>query len=213
MIAQDRLHTIENLLEWCRSNMKHSNGSLTAKNSEDHWQYRGVTPISRVISGTMFHSSYWNAELFSHHTGGCWGTTAFLREVLRVVNIPVKNAPARRHALPYFMSERKYLSHGDDPYNWHTRNIPFPIEELFINQATYDAWFGSSVPEEVNNVGRRTKDLAIKYLHPPMYWINRDRGTLHRLIGATVEPFCAECPKTRRVSPWTWHEAKFTGQK
>ena len=189
MIAQDRLHTIGNLLDWCRSNMKHYTGRSTAKNVEDHWQYRGVAPISRVISGTMFHSDFWNAELFSHHTGGCWGTTAFLREVLRVVNIPVKNAPARGHALPYFMSEGKYLSHGDDPYSWNTKNIPFPIKELFINESTYNAWFGSSVPENVNNVGRRIKDLGIKYLHPPMYWVNTDSGTLHRLIGATVEPF------------------------
>ena len=189
MIAQDRLRTIGNLLDWCRSNMKHFNGGFTAENAENHWQYRGATPISRVISGTMFHSSFWNTEFFSHHTGGCWGTTAFLREVLRVVNIPVKNAPARRHALPYFMSDDKYLSHGDDPYNWNTKNIPFPIEELFINQRTYDAWFGSKVPQKVNNVGRRTEVLAIKYLHPPMYWVNRDKGTLHRLIGAAVEPF------------------------
>ena len=199
MIAQDRLHTIGNLLNWCRSNMKHFTGWFTAKNAEDHWQYRGVTPISRVISGTMFHSSFWNAELFSHYTGGCWGTTAFLREVLRVVNIPVKKADAvpahGGHSLPYFMSEEKYLSHGDDPYSWGIRNFPIPIEELFINQATYDEWFGPNAPPPSSNglrvvsVGRRASELTIKYMHPPFYWVNTDAGTLHQMVGVKPEPF------------------------
>ena len=163
MIAQDRLRTIGNLLEWCRAKLTHFSGGFTAKNVEDHWHYRGTIPVSRVISGTTRTQN--GREYFSHFTGGCWGTTAFLRAVLRVVNIPVKNAPARRHALPNFMSEGKYLSHGDDPYNATMKSSPgYPIEELFIDQATYDAWFGPGVPWEKSNVGRRTTDLAIKYL-------------------------------------------------
>ncbi len=191
MIAQDRLRTIGNLLTWCRYNMKHFTGGFTAKNVEDHWQYRGATPVSRVVSGTTFYSDFWNAEHFSHYTGGCWGTTAFLREILRVVNIPVKNAPGGGHALPYFISEGKYLSHGDDPYTWSIRSSAIPIEELFIDQATYDAWFGSSVPweKQKQNVGRRSNELEIKHLHPEMYWVNTEEGTLYRLIGATPIPF------------------------
>ena len=199
MIAQDRLRTIGNLVNWCRYNMKHFIGRFTAENAENHWQYRGTTPVSRVISGTMFHSSFWNAELFSHHTGGCWGTTAFLREVLRVVNIPVKRADAvpahGGHSLPYFMSEGKYLSHGDDPYDWGIRNFPIPIEELFIDQATYDEWFGPNAPPPYVSglrsvsVGRRASELTIKYMHPPFYWINTDTGTLHRMVGTRPEPF------------------------
>ncbi|MDE0397792.1 MAG: DUF5050 domain-containing protein [Candidatus Poribacteria bacterium] len=199
IIVEDRLHTIGNLLDWCRYNMTHFIGGFTAKNAEAHWQYRGVTPISRVISGTAFYSDFWNAEMFHHHTGGCWGTTAFLREVLRVVNIPVKRAdsvPAHRgHSLPYFMSEGKYLSHGDDPYVQGIRNFPIPIEELFIDQATYDEWFGPNVPPTYpsglrsGGVGRRASELTIKYMHPPFYWINTDAGTLHQMIGTRPEPF------------------------
>ena len=192
MIAQDRLQTIGNLLTWCRYKMTHFTGWFTAKNAEDHWQYRGVTPISRVISGTTFYSDFWNAELFSHYTGGCWGTTAFLREVLRVVNIPVKNAPAGGHALPYFISESKYLSHGDDPYNWNIRSSSIPIEELFIDQATYNAWYGPNIPSEKQrqNVGRQSDELD-KHWHPDMYWVNTEAGTLHRLpqMDATPAPF------------------------
>ena len=131
MIAQDRLHTIENLLEWSRDHLIHFLGDFTAKNMEDHWQYRGESPVSRVISGTraVFYP-YKKGDTsppkvtFGHHTAGCWGTTAFLRAVLRVVNIPVQNAPAGGHALPYFMTEGRYLSHGDDPYDGNTRSSP-----------------------------------------------------------------------------------------
>ena len=173
MIAQDRLHTIENLLDWCRFNMVHfSSGgvgsSMIAGTMEDHWQYRGAVPISRVILGTVRDSD----KRFSHFTAGCWGTTDFLSAVLRVVNIPVKHAQVREqaplyfaHAVPYFMSEGKYLSHGDDPYSGGMISTPLiPIEELLIDEATYDAWFGPSVPPEVSNVGRKPAELAIKYL-------------------------------------------------
>lgn len=169
MIAQDRLHTIENLLGWCRLNMSHYLGHSSAKTAEDHWQYRGAAPISRVISGTRRDS---DGE-FSHFTAGCWGTTTFLSAVLRVVNIPVKDVRARGHALPYFMSEGKYLSHGDDPYGQVMRSTPLiPIEELLIDETTYDAWFGPGVPLGVSNVGRTTKELAIKYL-PHILLTNR----------------------------------------
>ena len=174
MIAQDRLHTIGNLLEWSRANMIHYLGSFTAKNVEGHWQYRGATPVSRIISGTTGvaylrkkgnYSPPPKELSFGHYTAGCWGTTAFLRAVLRVVNIPVTEVTSHGHSLPHFMTESKYLSHGDDPYSQNVRSRPgFPIEELFIDQTTYDAWFGPGVSPEKNNVGRQTNDLTIKYL-------------------------------------------------
>ena len=184
MIAQDRLHTIGNLLEWSRD-LIHFLGDFTAKNVEGHWQYRGRTPVSRVISGTtpIFYpykkgdTSPPKELTFGHYTAGCWGTTAFLRAVLRVVNIPVKQVTAQRHSLPHFMTEGKYLSHSDDPYSQNTRSSPgFPVEEWFIDQATYDAWFGPgvSLPQGKSNVSRRITDLAIKYL-PRILLVQRCR--------------------------------------
>ena len=177
IVAEDRLQTIGNLLDWCRSNMIHFLGGFNAKNMEGHWQYRGLTPISLVISGTtgVFYPSKKGdtsppRAISGHYTAGCWGTTAFLRAVLRVVNIPVKEATADGHALPYFMSEGKYLSHGDDPYGQLSSNReshhphPFPVEELFIDQSTYNAWFGPGVTSAGANVGRRPRELAIEYL-------------------------------------------------
>ena len=79
--------------------------------------------------------------------------------------------------MAYFMSEDKYLSHSDDPYDMRTRSSPgFPIEKLFIDQATYDAWFGPgvSLPPGKSNVSRRLSDLAIKYL-PRILLVQRCR--------------------------------------
>ena len=177
MIAEGRLKTIGNLLDWCRSNMIHFLGRFNAKNMEGHWQYRGEAPISRVISGTtIVFYPYKKGDTSpplvesGHFTAGCWGTTAFLRAVLRVVNIPVKETTADGHSLPYFMSEGKHLSHGDDPYDRFSSNrelhLPHPhlVEELFIDQTTYDAWFGPGVASEGANVSRRPRELAIEYL-------------------------------------------------
>ena len=179
MIAQDRLKTIEILLEWC-GGLVHFLGDFTAKNMEGHWQYRGEMPVSRVISGTapIFYpykqgdTSPPRELTYGHYTAGCWGTTAFLRAVLRVVNVPVmavtgSGSTGGTHSMPYFMSEGRYLSHSDDLYSQNTRSSPgFPVEELFIDQAIYDAWFGPdvSLPPGKSNVSRRVSDLTIKYL-------------------------------------------------
>ena len=40
-----------------------------------------------------------------------------LRSVLRAVNIPVKREDGCGHAIPHFLAEGEFLSHGDDPYN------------------------------------------------------------------------------------------------
>ncbi len=175
MVDEDRLKTIGNLLDWCRSNMIHFTGRFNAKNMEGHWQYRGEAPASRVINGTtsVFYASKKDDTTpptveSGHFTAGCWGTTAFLRAVLRTVNIPVKGEIGGEHSLPHFISEDKYLSHGDDPYNAAARNFhhphPFPVEELFIDQDTFNAWFGPGVHRAGANVGRRTIELAIEYL-------------------------------------------------
>lgn len=161
MIGQDRLDTIGNLLEWSRAKLRHYTGRFTAENVYYHWQYQGGPPVSRVISGTTRTKN--GRGTFSHFTAGCHGTSPFLIWVLRVVNIPVKNVIARGHSLPYFISEGLYLSHADDPYGQITRSAPgFPIEELFIDQATFDTWFGSN---SRGACGRQVKDvLLIKYL-------------------------------------------------
>lgn len=173
---ESKLDIIAQLLDWCRNNLWHFIGRFPTANMEDKWQYRGYPPVSRMISGTPQTSLPENG--IKHRTAGCWGTVGFLRSVLRIFNIPVDlvhhTFDNRSHALPYFTTEGKYLSHGDDPYNKLSKSIPpFPAEELLINETTYINWFGPGVSEadRFNNVGRKTKELALVYL--PSYLLKK----------------------------------------
>ena len=167
LIGADPLETLGLVLEWCRANLAHFYYGMTAKNAEDHWQYRGLPPVTRILAGTTTSLSL--GSKFAHWTAGCHGTNGFLIALLRVVNIPVEYLmPAGvGHATPYFPSHMKYLSHGDDPYNRLTRATPpFPASKLLIDQPTYVAWFGNAVPVDgrLANVGRQVGELSLKYL-------------------------------------------------
>ncbi len=83
------------------------------------------------------------------------------------MNIPVLEQHISDHAVINFTTEHKYLSHGDDPYNRLTKTTPpFPAAELLIDQAKYDAWFGSGVSDATKgkNIGRRGLELGLQYL-------------------------------------------------
>lgn len=157
LIGSTARQTIERLLDWCRGNLVHFYGGWDPANLQGYWQYDAWPPVERIISGTT-HPQYGN----EHWTAGCWGTTGFLRAVLRSVNIPVKLERRCGHALPHFVREGLYLSHGDDPYNRLSKDAPrFPIGELLIDQAKFDAWFAETLPETTicNNIGRRPQEL------------------------------------------------------
>jgi hypothetical protein len=165
LVGSTPVETIANLLEWCRTNMIHFYGSYTPENLEKHWQYEGYPPVERMLAGTI-HEDYPEMGV-RHWTAGCWGTVGFLRTVLRTVNIPVRLEKRCGHALVNFEHEGLYLTHGDDPYNSFAKATPpFPASELLINQSDFDLWFGENVSDSeiCNNVGRRTRDLALIYL-------------------------------------------------
>lgn len=166
--CRSRLDVIDRMLDWCRSNLMHFIGGFEAKNMQDQWQYRGCPPVFRIIQGTPFPASGDVSISGIHHrTAGCWGTTAFLRATLRVLNIPVKHEEHVSHSMPYFMTEGLYLDHADDPYNRLSKATPpFPARELLIDQATRDAFFGNGVSstQQNANIGRRTRELGLKYL-------------------------------------------------
>lgn len=159
-IGATRLETILRLLHWCRVHLLHYGGGKEPGNFFDHWQYCGLPPVSAIISGTPNRTL--SGSPVHHSTAGCWGTTGFLRAVLRTVNIPVRLVSRAGHAQPHFMSEGLYLSHGDDPYNAAFRHKPeIPIALLPITQQVWDAWFGPGLsPEQIkSNVGRRADEL------------------------------------------------------
>lgn len=168
LIAPTRTRTVGRILEWCNI-MSHFLGGFEASNVEAHWQYRGLPPATRIIEGTI--NTDHPEDGMKHYTAGCHGTSAFLASILRVINIPAKYINTSNHATPgIYTGEWKYLSHGDDPYNRLAKCTPqYPGEELLIDQAKWDSWFGDSVTEDErrNNISRQVRELAL--IHIPNY--------------------------------------------
>ncbi|MBW2305978.1 MAG: hypothetical protein JRG73_03500 [Deltaproteobacteria bacterium] len=172
LIGSTRLETITNVLNWCRK-LQHFIGPFVPENMEYHWQYRGLPPVSRIISGTNLTDPAL-ANAFpdpEHWTRGCWGTSGFIKQLLRTVNIPVvmKSVPnnACPHATPYFITEGLYLSHGDDPYDLYqegTTSVAPPMIEFLIDQTTYTNWFEGDPGEACDNIARRPVELAVWWL-------------------------------------------------
>jgi len=174
-VGNTRIETLENLFGWCTDNLFHA-GFVPAGTYKVlyYWQYDHYTPVERIISGTY----RGNETVKKHWTGSCWGTTGFLKTVLRTINMPVKLEQRCGHALPSFLTERndkpsnliekRYLSHGDDLYNGGIKpSSLFPRRELLLNQETFDSWFGPSVSatDVCNNIGRGTFELALEHLN------------------------------------------------
>lgn len=183
LIGEHRQGTIVRTLKWCHDRMSHQMGGHTTKDFDHVWQYRGEAPVLRTITGTKDHA---NPDYgVRHWTAGCHGTAGFLRAVLRTVNIPVVHDHQAGHALPFFSADHVHLSHGDDPYNGYTFTEPqYSMSELLLDQAKFDSWFGSGVSEAAKerHVGKRTQELAIEYLPPPLlhdYCVDKSTGASH----------------------------------
>ncbi len=158
--------TIERLLEWSRDHLHHYWGigpNDTVLDYVTHWQYEAWAPVERMISGT----DSGNGNGLVHWTAGCSGTTGFLRTLLRLVNVPVKQTMHSGHAAPHFLKDGLHLCHGDDPYNFFCRSTPpYAGADMLIDDAQHEAWFGAGVSsdESRRNVGRRITELTLEIL-------------------------------------------------
>ena len=161
LVGASREATIARLLDWCRDNLVHFYGSADYGTMEQHWQYRGLPPISRIVDGTT--STYPGATTFGHWTAGCHGTTGFLRNVLRAVNIPVQILRVCGHGQVRFLTEGTYLDHADNPYNLGFKASALPASDVLIDESTYTSWFGTSQDNHdtnCGNIGRRATELT-----------------------------------------------------
>jgi hypothetical protein len=143
IIAATRLATIGKLLDWMRQNLWHFFGQDTFDNCAAVWQYRGYPPLSKITNGTvdMNNPSYG----VRHWTMGCHGSVGFIHALLRVLNIPVQPVWTCGHELACFLTEAKYLDHGDDPYNLNVTASTQPSLSLLIDEATYQARFSNDL--------------------------------------------------------------------
>jgi hypothetical protein len=177
-------------------------GRLDIDNAEQVWGYRGLAPVSRVLAGV--------GPDRAHVTAGCWGTTGLLISVLRSANIPVRLVNVRgqgrsgcSHAQPYFVSEGRFLSHGDDPYN----QLVKPSDEgaispgrLLVDQATWTSWYGEGVDPFARcaNIGRQVHEVAIETLPPYLLkaYCDDERSGADRRTGRVAHTFGADVPGT-----------------
>lgn len=143
LIGRTVKDTICRVLDWMRHNMVHFYGQDTFGNCYAVWQYRGYPPLSRIVDGTTDSNN--PTQGVCHYTAGCHGSVGFLHAVLRVLNIPVQPVWVAGHELAYFMTEKLYLDHGDDPYNQNVKNSSQPIAHVLIDEATYQARFTSNL--------------------------------------------------------------------
>jgi len=216
LIGDTRLDTLALVVDWCRANLVHFTGGTTAANMQDQWQYRGFPPLTRVLDGTVQTSQPGLGVM--HRTAGCWGTVGVLRALLRAINIPVKLVTNAGHAQPWFMADARYLSHGDDPYNQLTKATPpIPAAEILIDSAKFDGWFGAGVSDtdKANNVGRRTRELAVTYLpnyllHAYCSDITNGKGHGNGEVLATLSPNYTVA-QLEAQNLWTRMDAKIAG--
>ena len=169
LVGTTRQETVIRTVHWARYHLYHYSYGLDRTNDPDvdHWDYRGGAPLARVLEGTTRKRD----GKKGHPTAGCHGTNRVLMHVLRAANIPVEYVVWGGHAVPSFPSEGLYLSHGDDPYSQLAQYAspfpePFPTSEMLISHDTYSKWFNrsNSHEENLNNVGRKVTELAVKYL-------------------------------------------------
>jgi len=165
LIGNDRVDTISRVIDWCRWNLSHFyatevspdvyvGGDYATISMDIHWQYRGFPPAKRIIEQTTRTGTGDTA----HWTAGCHGTVGFLRSVLRAVNIPVAYVRRCDHAMPHFLHEDLYLSHGDDPYNRCAKRDDLPARNLLIDQATFERYFSGA--HDCDNVGKGVRDAT-----------------------------------------------------
>lgn len=175
LIRRTERETVMAVCEWSRR-LTHFQGGYTLDNMERHWQYRGVSPVSRMMEGTALTGEL---ERF-HYTAGCHGTAGWLKCLLRAVNIPVREVSVEGHATVQFPTVDLALSHGDDLY---TRiGTRAPVAELFITMDEWRRWFQTepSWQERERNVGRAAVRLALRHSSPYLEELHRQDAAEQR---------------------------------
>jgi hypothetical protein len=232
-VCTDRPKTIAEAVFWARNLQHYNNTSDGTQDELDFWQYPGNPPASRVLAGTIYSGGDSSVPTnLNQWVQGCHGTTGLLKSLLRTINIPVEeftednpsvSQPNSQyywsgHAVPHFISEGLWLSHGDDPYigTNYASMLPFPLEAMEISDAQFFAWFPNTFSAPLNgapfpNNGRQANELDIAYLDTGMF-----NPRLTDLIAQPTPPDANICAQSRwSVGPpnnfYTCAEAESAG--
>jgi hypothetical protein len=161
--------TLYAALDWGRDNLAHFNGPVARSSEERVWQYGGLPPVLRMITGTAaaddgqgWSDIGWGAQ---NYTMGCHGTSGFYKAVLRTVNIPVEvenNAFHSGMAFPIWppWSVAGHLTHSDSIYSqvFRDQNLGLPFENptttpvssssILADESDYQTWFDPALSQE-----------------------------------------------------------------
>ncbi|KAI9012457.1 hypothetical protein DFJ74DRAFT_645548 [Hyaloraphidium curvatum] len=158
------------VIDWGRYHMAHIAGGMEWQNARYYWGPRTAS-AGQYITGTYNTDPQmsWMKDSLLSWTYGCIGTTSFLMQILRELNVPVVSHYDEHgtclHTLPFFPYTGQYLSHGDDPYSAEFtgfQDIVPPAELLLIDQVYYDKLLGTgNFTLTCKNVGRRPDDIEI----------------------------------------------------
>lgn len=154
-----RLEAISNMVSFCYSLMHSANGPVPPMESflpttngqfEMWWGDYGAVPLDKIFNGTSGPIVINGAVVIQtmRWTRGCHMTVDFMREALRYLNIPVRYTQIT-HALPRFVTERLYLSHGDDPYFGIARLTPLDPTSILMPEADFQNLFATYMPNDV----------------------------------------------------------------
>jgi hypothetical protein len=173
LIKSSSHDTILSVLTWARdlwhdiapsSIIEQGFSRETAYYLDHFWHYRGFPPSLRVLQGTR--QTLVPDEPDVHHwTAGCWGTTGFFIQIFRTLNIGVELKSIEGHALPHFIADGTFLSHGDDPYNrWIIGLARSDIGALLIPDQEWPEFERGGL----NSVGSQPARIAVEKLLPTL---------------------------------------------
>ena len=182
-LCANRPATIAEAVFWAR-NLEHEYGNTSPADNLNFWQYAGAPPASRVLAGTKYTGTANVVTDLRHWTNGCHGTTGLLKMLLRALNVPVEHFSfenpsvtlpqdafysSSTHAVPHFLADGLWMSHGDDPYfltSFELVNVqlPFPLQAMLITDAQFFAWFPNpGTLTGTTNIGQQADEIRIHY--------------------------------------------------
>ncbi len=177
LLEKSRDETFKKIFEWERVNLFHASIPSQIAPEVDYtmmpemfYHYKGNPPISRILQPTQCTYKGKTCTDIHFYTLGC-GTTSFLNAYLfETLNIPAETKFIEPTGHMTWCSLNKCASHGDDPYSLKSASDiiepkgPASMLEILISEDQYNAWFKKTDPKSVNNVGRSTVDMDLKYI-------------------------------------------------